>query len=794
MNAALMLAMVIGNEARLTEDHIMEINEEKDRELSEYEIAWQRLKTAEYNEPPVALSSDAGDEYQAFLETKAPRVEVVGFEPGPINSILFDWQAEIVRWNIRKGRSANFQDCGLGKTIQSVEWIRQMAPRCGLIVAPLGVTRQTIKEAKDKLGIEIRYCSEPQHADGLWITNYDRLHNFVAAIPEYEAIALDESSILKSLDGVTRTLLLTEFTAIKYRSCWTATPAPNDLTELCNHAEFLGVMTRKEMLATFFVHDSAESGDKGWRLKKHAQDDFWRWVAQWAVYIRKPSDLGYPDGDFVLPPLNIEQVTLDSEFVLDGFLFPSLAKGITGRTSARKATVDDRVDEAVRIITQSDEPWIVWHGRNDEGENLKKALGNHAVLIEVKTKDDDRVDLMESWRDGKAQTLITKAGMFGWGLNFQHCHNVMYLGLDDSFEKWYQSIRRCWRFGQNSPVRVVVVTTDAESAIVDNVKRKERNAADMAAGIVAAMKDSQIESLHGKVSRRDVYKMKTIEADNYKLMMGDCMDRIKEIPSHSVGLTVSSIPFGGKLYTYSPSDRDLGNCKDQPTFFEQFAFLIPELLRVTKPGRRCCIHVQQLATTMVNDGVIGMYDFRADVVRAFVAAGWIYDGEVVIDKDPQAQAIRTKAKSLMFVQKNKDSASSRPAMADYILPFRAPGENKEPIKTDVSNEEWIEYARPIWYNIKESDTLSYQSARDNADERHICALQLETIRRCIRLWSNRGDVVLDTFGGIGSTGYVALEQDRKAVMCELKESYFTQMEKNMAAAIKQDSLFGMVSA
>lgn len=196
---------------------------------------------------------------------------------------------------------------------------------------------------------------------------------------------------------------------------------------------------------------------------------------------------------------------------------------------------------------------------------------------------------------------------------------------------------------------------------------------------------------------------------------------------------------------------------------------------------------------MVNDGVIGMYDFRADVVRAFVAAGWIYDGECVIDKDPQAQAIRTKAKSLMFVQKNKDSASSRPAMADYIIPFRAPGVNTDPIKTDVSNEEWIKLAHPIWYDIKESDTLSYQSARDNADERHICCLQLETIRRCVRLWSNRGDVVFDPFGGIGSTGYVALEQDRKAVMCELKESYFAQMEKNMAAAIKQDSLFAAVA-
>lgn len=729
--------------------------------------------------------------YYDFLQTKAPRVNVNGKEPLEVHPMLFDWQRDIVQWGVKRGCAAFFEDCGLGKTIQQVEWIRQMTTTRGLIVCPLSVADQTIAEAA-KLGVEITYKPEPDQTEGIWITNYDRIHKFDPAL--FDAIVLDESSILKSLDGKIRTLLLEQFVAIPYRLCCTATPAPNDLTELTNHAEFLGAMTRKEMLATFFVHDSEESGDRGWRLKKHAQDDFWRWVAQWAVYIRKPSDLGYDDGDFQLPPLSINQVTLDSEFVQDGMLFPSLAKGITGRTSARRATMDGRIEEAARIIQNSDEQWIVWHGLNDEGVNLNKILNGSSVLIEGKTSDADRGEREQKWRRGEVQTLITKGGMFGFGMNWQHCHNVLYLGLDDSFEKWYQSIRRCWRFGQKSPVNVVVVTTDAESQIVDNVNRKERNADDLAAGIVAAMRDAQIQDIHGQTSKKDNYKMKMIKAENYTLMLGDSMERIKELDTHSVGLTVTSIPFGPKLYTYSPSDRDLGNCKDNDAFFQQFSFLIPELLRVTKPGRRCCVHVQQLATTMVNDGVIGMYDFRADVVRAFVAAGWVYDGEVVIDKDPQAQAIRTKAKSLMFVQKNKDSAASRPAMADYILPFRAPGENKEPIKTDVSNEEWIEYARPIWYNIKESDTLNYQVARDNADERHICPLQLETIRRCVRLWSNRGDVVLDPFGGIGSTGVVALEQDRRAVMCELKESYFKQMEKNMAAAIKQESLFAALSA
>jgi DNA modification methylase len=233
----------------------------------------------------------------------------------------------------------------------------------------------------------------------------------------------------------------------------------------------------------------------------------------------------------------------------------------------------------------------------------------------------------------------------------------------------------------------------------------------------------------------------------------------------------------------------MGNSKDYDEFFEHFGYLIPELLRVTMPGRRTCCHVQQVTTTKATHGVIGWRDFRADVVKAFVNAGWIYDGEIVIDKDPQAQAIRTKSKALMFVQKNKDSAWSRPAMADYILLFRAPGENSEPIKTDVNNEEWIQWARPIWYGIRESDTLNAAVARENADERHICPLQLGTIERCVRLWSNRGDVVCDPFAGIGSTGVVALQHERKFIGCELKPAYWRVAVANLKATSKQFNLF-----
>jgi len=722
--------------------------------------------------------------YQQFLDSKIPRPELAGDEASAMPSLFFGFQADILRWAIRRGRAAIFSDCGTGKGLMQLEWARQSGSRV-LIVAPLAVAQQTIEEARTKLKMDVRFCAEPIAEDGYWITNYQKLHKFVGA--EYDAIVLDESSILKSLDGKTRTLLLKEFTHIPKRLCCTATPAPNDIAELTNHAEFLGVMSRAEMLASFFVHDS-DSGARtgGWRLKGHAQTEFWRWVAKWAVYVRKPSDLNYEDDGFILPPLHIREERADFEWVPDGELFPRLARGVSGRGEARKASLESRTTLAAEIIRESGEQWLVWCGLNDEGRVLHKLLDD-SVLIEGATDDEDKIAREAQWRSGKARVCISKPSMFGFGLNWQHCHNLLYLGLNDSFEQWYQSVRRCWRFGQKHPVNVIVVTTEAESEIVMNIQRKQRQADEMAEGIVTAMHDAQIAELHGEESERE-YKTRQSSGEGWELLLGDSCERIAELETDSVGMSVFSPPFAS-LYTYSPSERDMGNSKNYDQFFEHFGYLIPELLRVTMPGRRACVHVQQVTTTKATHGIIGWRDFRADVVKHFTEAGWIYDGEVVIDKDPQAQAIRTKSKALMFVQKNKDSAWSRPAMADYILLFRAPGENAEPIKTDVNNEEWIQWARPIWYGIKESDTLNAAVARENDDERHICPLQLGTIERCVRLWSNRGDLVLDPFNGIGSTGVVALHHDRRYVGIELKESYYNVARRNLIGATKQIGLF-----
>jgi DNA modification methylase len=282
----------------------------------------------------------------------------------------------------------------------------------------------------------------------------------------------------------------------------------------------------------------------------------------------------------------------------------------------------------------------------------------------------------------------------------------------------------------------------------------------------------------------DMYTTDEATGTNWTLWNGDSCERMQEMDNNSVDLSVSSPPFAS-LYTYSDSIRDLGNSTDKAQFLEHYRFIIDQLLRVTKPGRLACVHVQQLTTTKATHGVIGLTDFRGDIIRAYIEAGWVFHGEVTVNKNPQAQAIRTKAQSLMFVTKNRDSSMSRPALADYLLLFRKPGDNAVPIKTDVSNDEWIKWAEPVWWDIRETNTLNERLGREDTDERHICPLQLDFIDRCIRLWSNKDELVFDPFGGLGSTPYEAVKLGRKGMSIELKHSYWVESVKLISQLDKQ---------
>jgi len=714
--------------------------------------------------------------YEEFLASKRLVAEAVGREvpPKAISTALYDFQRDVVLWALRRGRAAIFQDCGLGKTIQQLEWARHVGGRV-LIVAPLSVAEQTIAEAEDKLGIAVRYVSTaPEMSDGISITNYERLHGFVdhAGV---NGIVLDESSILKSIDGKTRRLLLAEFTDIPWRLCCTATPCPNDIAELANHAEFLGVMTRGDMLASFFVHDQ-----DGWRMRGHAREPFFRWLASWAMAMKSPADLGYDDSRFKLPPLHIRDEVVETEWRRPGELFPGGLKGIQDRAIVRKESIGDRVARAAEIVNSTDEQVIVWCGLNDESKAVAAAI-HDSVEVVGSDSIESKVAAIRGFIDGRHRVLVSKVSICGFGMNFQNASRMVFVGLNDSYEMYYQAIRREWRYGQTRPVNVHVVVTDHETEIVNNVRRKEDQAEMLSAEIVSAARRYEMEELRPQSTQLAPIERAVYEGDSWKIYQGDAVEEMAQIEAESIGLSVFSPPFLA-LYQYSETERDLGNSSSQEKFFQHFRFVVDELMRVTKPGRNCCVHVAQVATTLATHGVIGLRDFRGAVIREFIERGWIYHGEVCIDKCPQAQAIRTHAKGLLFVQMRKDSSWSRPGLADYIVIFRKPGENVEPISPDISNDQWIEWARPVWYGIRESETLNTAEAKSDEDDRHVCPLQLGTIERCIRLWSNPGDVVLSPFAGIGSELYMAVKLGRYGLGCELKPLYAKTAAKNCSEA------------
>jgi superfamily II DNA or RNA helicase len=693
-----------------------------------------------------------------------------------LSPVLYPFQQALVAWALQRGRAGLFAHTGLGKGLMLLEWAEHI-PGPVLILAPLAVTHQLVREAQQKFGRTLEYVRHPdQMTQRIVITNYDMMHHFYDY--PFAGIVCDESSIIKSITSKTREDLLTHFTHIPYRLCCTATPAPNDIAEIGNHAEFLGVMKRTDMLSTFFVHD-----DQGWRLRGHASAAFYRWLASWSMALRSPADLGFDGSAFQLPPLTIKAHTVETAYQREGELLPSVGlKGITDRSAVRKVTVTDRVKRAADLARHAQGQVICWCGLNTESTALTAALGEEScVEVTGSMSLAEKETRLLRFIDGDARILITKPSLAGFGLNLQNAHTAIFVGLNDSWEVWFQSIRRIWRYGQTQEVTVHVVLSNHEQPILENIQRKERQAEGMVGAMIAEMQTYEQEALHQDPVPSTKTPIQQFQGPDWHLYEGDCVDGLQQIPDASVGLSVFSPPFLS-LYQYSPTERDLGNSKDAETFFAHFRYVSDHLLRVTIPGRHVAMHISQVPAMLVRDGWIGLKDFRGEMVRAMTAWGWIYHGEVVVWKNPQAQAIRIHAKGLAFGQLRKDASWMRPALADYILLFRKPGDNPTSILPDISNDQWIQWASPVWMDIRETATLNAAEAREDDDDRHICPLQLDVIERCIRLWSNPGEVICDPFAGIGSTGYVALQHGRRFVGCELKGSYATTARKNLALA------------
>lgn len=440
----------------------------------------------------MAAADSTAPAYQSFLQSKrfvAPSQGIAS--PPPLSGKLFAFQRDITAWALRKGRAAIWADCGLGKTWMALEWARIVAEHTGapvLILTPLAVAEQFVDEGA-KLGAHVTHARDAsQVAPGVNVTNYERLHLFA---PEaFGGVVLDESSILKDYSSATRNALVEAFRATRFRLCCTATPAPNDHIELGNHAEFLGAMTRTEMLSMFFTHDGGET--QKWRLKGHARADFWKWVCSWACAIRTPSDLGYSDAGYQLPPLEIrEHITAANQSTAQamGLLFVTEAKTLDEQRAARRGSLADRIAKAQEIVAaEPDEPWLCWVDLNAESEGLVEAIPG-AVEVCGSQDSDTKERLLHGFTTGDVRVLVTKASIAGHGMNWQHCARMIFLGVSHSFEAWYQAIRRTYRFGQKRPVVCHVVTSEAEGAVVVNLKRKQADAEHMAGAMVAETRE-----------------------------------------------------------------------------------------------------------------------------------------------------------------------------------------------------------------------------------------------------------------------------------------------------------------
>lgn len=421
--------------------------------------------------------------YADFLAGKERLAPSHGSEcsDGEVNPFLHPWQRRIVAWAVRRGRAALWEDTGLGKTVQQIEWARLSADRA-LIIAPLAVCAQTVREAA-RLGVDARYCRADDGGPGIQVTNYEMALRFD---PEsFGAVVLDEASILKQSDGKTRTALIRHFAATPRRLTATATPAPNDLEELTNQAEFLGVASRTEMLAAYFVHD-----DSGWRVKGHARGPMFRWMASWAVALSRPSDIGGSDTGYRLPGLDVIPHLLPVDVIPEGQLFATDLGGVGGRAQIRKATLDARCEQAAKLICDDPgEPWLLWCGLNDEARALERLVPD-SVNVHGSQSPEEKAAAFLAFADGQIRYLITKPGIAAFGLNWQHCARMAFVGLSDSYEQYYQAIRRCYRYGQSRPVQAHVVLSELESRIADNIAAKERGAADMTRELVREMREA----------------------------------------------------------------------------------------------------------------------------------------------------------------------------------------------------------------------------------------------------------------------------------------------------------------
>lgn len=807
--------------------------------------------------------------YQDYMRKRSATFDPIGFtvEDSDLNPALFQFQKDIVKWSLRTGRTLLGQACGLGKGPQLMEWCQQVSRHTGkpvIMFAPPGVKTQFKYEAA-KFGYTVNVVNEESElVTGTNITNYERLIKTERIKPDdiavyfeqyqnydpieskrtsdwveierfrfdprqFGGIALDEGSILKDFGAKTRERLtrFAELGEIPFRVAGTATPAPNDYEELMQYAEFLGIMTVFQCRAIFFIQKDNQSSK--YKIKDWAWTRFWEWVASWAVMIQKPSDLGYPDNGYVLPKMETRLHVLDDNKPLPGMLMAIPANSLSEQAKLKRNSVEERCQLVADIVNNDPAHWVVWCELNDESQLLTRLIPG-AVEVTGSHPDDYKEQKLMGFARGEFRVIITKPSIGGLGLNWQeHCHKSISVTVDHSYEKQYQYIRRIWRFGQTKDVEIHLVAMSTEGDILANIARKERQAQVMFDEI---KKQMNIHDLKKGAVKKGVtsYKMDSISGQNWELYLGDSCELVHKLEDRSIHGVITSVPFPA-MYAYTDLPHDIGNHFDVNETVEHLGFVFKPLLAKMVPGRLCSIHVSQAVAQKNREGYIGLVDWIGPLIKMMTEGSWIYHNQITIEKDPQTERARNNTLGLMFKTLATDAANMRCSNADYVVQFRAPGENPEPIQALLASKEngnkydshgwitqemWINWASNVWYRhragmkwwegVNVTNVLGskrgytqgmgsgVRDARDEKDEKHLCELQLDVIERLAAVWSNPGDVILDPFNGIGSTGWQVLQMGRRYIGFELKETYYHVSIKNLEAAersILQPDLFSI---
>jgi DNA modification methylase len=724
-------------------------------------------------------------EYKEFLKSKRITHKHTGFDAKVESESLFPFQNHVVNKGLKDGKYGIFSGTGTGKSRMQITWSDEVAKHTGkpvLILAPLAVSGQTIEEGT-KIGITVKRLTE-NPTEGIYIINYDQLDNIIEYIPLFGGIALDEASILKNPEGAYRNMLIENFTHTQFKSVWTATPSPNDPMEIGSYSEFLDVMPYNEMLAMYFVHDAGET--QKWRLKKHSQSVFWDWVSTWAIMFQKPSDIGFEQDGYDLPPLNLIEKQIITGKRDNGLLFNDVAVSATNFNQELRLTKIERLSQVADIVNNSKETFLIWVKQNEEGEELRKLIHD---AIEVKGSDttEYKEETLLGFGKGLHRVLITKGKIAGMGMNFQICHNQIFASPDFSFETVFQGLRRSWRFMQQYAVNAWIITTDTMTNVIQTLKRKEKQFEEMQKEMTKAVN----RNIQKKVKMNREFK--ETKNDNFHLMYGDCVQLIKKVPDESIGFTMYSPPFPS-LYVYSDEIEDMGNSKDFDEFLVQYEYLVNENYRVCMSGRNVAVHCMDIPIQKGKEGYIGLRSFSNMIIELHQKAGFVFHSEIICWKNPVTEMQRTKALGLLHKQIKKDATMSRVGIPDKVLVFRKDGERNNPVShqdTDPSKPDylsvnmWQKYASPVWMDIDFGNTLNSKEGRDEKDERHIAPLSLDIIERCYALWTNEGDTVLTPFAGIGSELYQAIKMNRKAVGTELKSSYYELAVKNLLECVEQ---------